>query len=285
MLALLPSPSPPQIMPLIINRMRACSSWKAGTGTSLLNGAAQLGLKLFNRNMKAPSVRRTRPSEVTACRPSPASTPLPTAWVLLPLLSCPSSAPAPCGGAPRCTPSSSHTSKFQPHSRGPFTSTRAGWFIQLPHAPFSLWLSFSFSAKPDFLFAAQFAPWLGCPISVDAAKPLVPAHGVPPAALLLPWGEAELSRAHLGSTPRWSSWVRKCCFRDRAEGESLGLHTGCWQHMGTGERGAAGGSYLALSAASSRGDKAAKWQGEFCPSSCQAWLRQAVPFLQREVCS
>lgn len=41
--ALLPSPSPPQIMPLIINRMRACSSWKAGAGTSLLKGAAQLG--------------------------------------------------------------------------------------------------------------------------------------------------------------------------------------------------------------------------------------------------
>lgn len=65
MSALLSSPSPPQIMLLIINRMRACSSWKAGTGTSLLNGAAQLGLKLFSRNMKAPSVRRTRPSEVT----------------------------------------------------------------------------------------------------------------------------------------------------------------------------------------------------------------------------
>lgn len=241
MLALLPSPSPPQIMPLIINRMRACSSWKAGTGTSLLNGAAQLGLKLFNRNMKAPSVRRTRPSEVTACCRSPASTPLPTAWALLPLLSCPSSAPAPSGGGPRCTPSSSQTSKFQPHSQGPFTSTRAGWFIQLPHAPFSLWLSFPFSAKPDFLFAAQFALWLGCPISVDAAKPLVPAHGVPPAALLLPWGEAELSRAHLGSTTLWSSWVRKCCFGDCAEGESLGLHTGCWQHMGTrGKRGGGG---------------------------------------------
>lgn len=65
MSALLSSPSPPQIMPLIINRMRACSSWKAGTGTSLLNGAAQLGFKLFNRNMRAPSVPRTRPSEVT----------------------------------------------------------------------------------------------------------------------------------------------------------------------------------------------------------------------------
>lgn len=85
------SPSPPQIIPLIINRMRACSSWKAGTGTSLLNGAAQLGLKLFNRNMKAPSVRRTQPSEVTACHPSPASTPLPAAPALLHLFSFPSS--------------------------------------------------------------------------------------------------------------------------------------------------------------------------------------------------
>lgn len=137
MSALLPSPSPPQIMLLIINRMRACSSWKAGTGTSLLNGAAQLGLKLFNRNMKAPSVRRTRPSEVTARRPSPASTPLPTARALLPLLSCPSSAPAPAGGGPPCTPGSSHTPKLLPCSQGPFSSTHASWFIQLPHAPFS----------------------------------------------------------------------------------------------------------------------------------------------------
>lgn len=137
MSGLLPSPSPPQIMPLIINRMRACSSWKAGTGTSLLNVAAQLGLKLFNRNMKAPSVQRTRPSEVTARHPSPASTPLPTAGALLPLLSCPSSAPAPSGGGPPCTPGFSHPSKLLPHSQGPFTSTHAGWVIELPHAPFS----------------------------------------------------------------------------------------------------------------------------------------------------
>lgn len=45
------------------------------------------------------------------------------------------------------------------------------------------------------------------------------------------------------------------------------------------------GSNLGLSAASARGDEAAKWQGGFCPPPCQAWLRQAVPFLQREVCS
>lgn len=83
MSALLSSPSPPQIMPLIINRMRACSSWKAGTGTSLLNGAAQLGLKLFNRNMKAPSVPRTRPSEVTALS-LPSQQPCPPRTALLP---------------------------------------------------------------------------------------------------------------------------------------------------------------------------------------------------------
>lgn len=83
MSALLSSPSPPQIMPLIINRMRACSSWKAGTGTSLLNGAAQLGLKLFNRNMKAPSVRHTRPSEVTGLS-LPSQQPCPPRAALLP---------------------------------------------------------------------------------------------------------------------------------------------------------------------------------------------------------
>lgn len=127
MLALLPSPSPPQIMPLIINRMRACSSWKAGTGTSLLNGAAQLGLKLFNRNMKAPSVRCTGPSEVTAHHPSPASTPLPPAPAILPLLS-----PCPIQRCPPCTPSFSHTSKLCS-----FTSAHASWFIQLPGTRFS----------------------------------------------------------------------------------------------------------------------------------------------------
>lgn len=83
MSALLSSPSPPQIMLLIINRMRACSSWKAGSGTSLLNGAAQLGLKLFNRNMKAPSVRRTRPCEVTTLS-LPSQHPLPPERALLP---------------------------------------------------------------------------------------------------------------------------------------------------------------------------------------------------------
>lgn len=111
MSVLLPSPSPPQIMLLIINRMRACSSWKAGTGTSLLNGAAQLGLKLFNRNTKAPSVQRTRPSEVTACCPSPASTPVPPA----PLHPCPA------GGTPAAPPALlttfSQPSPFLPATR------------------------------------------------------------------------------------------------------------------------------------------------------------------------
>lgn len=126
MLVLLPSPSPPQIMLLIINRMRACSSWKAGTGTSLLNGAAQLGLKLFNRNTKAPSVQRARPSEVTACCPSPASTPVPP----VPLRPCP------VGGIPPCTPSSSHTGEARQYSQGS-CSSHAGCFTQLPLSSFS----------------------------------------------------------------------------------------------------------------------------------------------------
>lgn len=184
MSVLLPSPSPPQIMLLIINRMRACSSWKAGTGTSLLNGAAQLGLKLFNRNTKAPSVQRIRPSEVTACCPSPASTPVP-----------PAPSPLPSRQDPRCTPSSSHHF-FTAKSLSPCYK---GVFLCSPQAKAKLQLSFRFPETPDFPIAAQFASQPGCPIFVRAAKPFTPAHCAP-CSPSCPSEEAELSCAHLGST-------------------------------------------------------------------------------------
>lgn len=185
MSVLLPSPCPPQIMPLIINRMRACSSWKAGTGTSLLNRAAQLGLKLFNRNMKAPSVRRTRPSEVTACRPSPASTPLPAAWALLPLFSsCPIQQGSPCAT------SSSHTSKLLPHSQGSFSSTGSPssrtplFHSRVPFSPLLGFVSsltpsqsqpparFSFPCNSRFSLCTTVCPWAGLPYCCPRCRAL-----------------------------------------------------------------------------------------------------------------
>lgn len=205
MSALLSSPSPPQIMPLIINRMRACSSWKAGTGTSLLNGAAQLGLKLFNRNMKAPSVRRTRPSEVTR--------------LSLPIQqTCPpGTGPAAPGAgvcpAPRLFPST-----------GLLLSPSTSWSTQLPfllffpagtlpplcQAVFSLTSSSSQAGalcsspcKAGLIFAAVL------PLGWDGhfcagCRSLCSCTQCVPHSPFSPSGEAGLSRARLCSTLLWS---------------------------------------------------------------------------------
>lgn len=266
MLVLLPSPFPPQIMPLIINRMRACSSWKAGTGTSLLNGAAQLGLKLFNRNMKAPSVRRTQPSEVTVCRPSPASTPVPTARVLLPLLS-------PC---PIRQGSPLHPWLFPRHEA---PAAQPGLllfccFIQLPHAPFSQPDPFLSSAgvrffidpkpKPDsgsLFLSVQFQNfslqhslplgWDGLLLSTlqSPSYPHTVCPHSPPS--LLGGGRAE-------PCPPWQHPTvefvgEKVLLWGLRGGREPGLHAGRWQHVGTGGKRGGGDNDLGLSAARSRG--------------------------------
>lgn len=185
MSALLSSPSPPQIMPLIINRMRAYSSWKAGTGTSLLNGAAQLGLKLFNRNMKAPSVRRTRPSEVTTLSlPSQQTSPPRTGR------------PAPGAGlcpAPRLFPQQQSSCCFPPPIPAASSSSRTRFFPSWdPSSPLPGCIFINLKLKPGLgsLLPAKPLFVAVCPLAGMARfwPSFCSAHRVSPTAHFLPGG-------------------------------------------------------------------------------------------------
>lgn len=213
MSALLSSPSPPQIMLLIINRMRACSSWKAGSGTSLLNGAAQLGLKLFNRNMKAPSVRGTRLSEVTTLS-LPSQHPLPPEQALLPqgqgsaLHPGSSTASAPAVSLHPCQ--LVHPAPMRPFASWDPSSPLPGCVFINPMLKPGLGSLLLSLQSPSYLCSSLPLSWRG-PWSFCSCTPRVP-HG--PSA---PSGEAVLSRAQLCSTALWS-----CCWA----GAAAGLHGG-----------------------------------------------------------
>lgn len=269
--------------------MRACSSWKAGTGTSLLNGAAQLGLKLFNRNMKAPSVRRTRPSEVTAHRLSPASTPLPAAPALLPLFSFPSSpappflpllSPIPSIRVPPCTSSSSHTTKLlhQQAARSPsptpcqlvHPASTCPSYSQDPFSPLSGCVSsltpsqsqtlvlFSFSCKARPSLHSNVCPLPGMPYFCPCCKAL---HSHTCCVPLSP--HSLLGGGRAKPCPPWQHptvefMAEEVCFRNCIEGESLELHTGHCSTWGPGEGGASG-DRAGLVGINFKGDEGAKW--------------------------